>query len=242
MHSPLACSPRSSPQADTAADLRPISVIILVEVCLYRDGLERALAQSPQVVVAGSTSHIGEATVAIRALQPDIVLLDPGADPDFSLAAAMPDLSPPTRIVALGVREVEDDVFRCAEAGMAAYVPRDASVADLVAVIENAAKGELRCSPRIAGSLFRRIASLSDSRASSGPVLTRREGEIVRLIDDGLSNKQIARRLQIEVSTVKNHVHNLLRKMNASRRSVAAARARRPLGLRADRPEMAGRE
>jgi DNA-binding NarL/FixJ family response regulator len=219
-------SPLSSTRPSEAPGT-PISVILVVDVCLYRDGLERALAQAPGIVVAGSTSRLGEARIAIRTLEPDIVLLDPGADPDLALTAEIPGLSPGTRIVALGVREVEDDVFRCAEAGMAAYVPREASVADLLAVIETAATGGLRCSPRIAGSLFRRIASMADARSAPGPGLTRREDEIVRLIDDGLSNKQIARRLRIEVSTVKGHVHNLLKKMNASRRSVAAARARR---------------
>ena len=224
----------SAQSAEPAPQPR-ISVILLVGVCLYRDGLEQALAARTDIAVAGSTSRVGEARVAVRALQPDILLLDPAADPELSLAAQMGELSPRTRIVALGVQEVEDDVLRCAEAGMAAYVPRDASITELVAVIETAARGELRCSPRIAASLFRRIAAIAEG-GPAGLNLTRREGEIVRLIDDGLSNKQIARRLRIEVSTVKNHVHNLLRKMNAPRRGVAAARARSLRGAPREAP------
>jgi DNA-binding NarL/FixJ family response regulator len=204
----------------------PISVILVIGVSLYRDGLERALEHAPKITLAGSTSDLVQARIAIRTLQPDIVLLDPGTDPDFTLPAAMAELSPHTRIVALGVREVEADVLRCAQAGMAAYLPRDASVADLIAVIGGAARGELNCPPRIAASLFRRIALMGNATTSG---LTPRESEIVQLIDDGLSNKQIARRLRIQVSTVKGHVHNLLRKLNVTRRGVAAARARRRL-------------
>lgn len=201
-----------------------ISVIIVVEVCLYRDGLERALSQAPQFDVVGSTSHFGQATAAIRALKPDIVLFDPATDPDYSLAASIGDISPRSRMVALGVREVEDDVLRCAEAGVTAYVPREASIADLISVIESAAKGELRCPPVIAASLFKRVGSLADGQDDSSPDLTQREGEVLELLEEGLSNKQIARRLLIGVSTVKNHVHNLRTKLNARRRSGATVR------------------
>jgi DNA-binding NarL/FixJ family response regulator len=107
---------------------------------------------------------------------------------------------------------------------MAGYVPRDGSLSDLVAAIESAAHGELRCSPKIAASLFQRVARLTDETRHSTASLTRREEEIARLIDQGLSNKQIARRLQIEVSTVKNHVHSVLKKLQATRRTLVATR------------------
>jgi DNA-binding NarL/FixJ family response regulator len=212
----------------------PISVLIVVEVCLYRDGLAHALAQWPQLHVLGSVADAGEAGAAIRDLQPEVVLLDPGSDPESPESALVPlirEAAPRARVVALGVREEEPDVLRCAATGMAGYVPRDGSIVELVAAIESAANDELRCSPRIAGSLFRRVALLSERRHDSPlAALTRREQEIVRLIDQGLSNKQIAQQLRIELSTVKNHVHNLLRKLQASRRGHAAAQVRRPPG------------
>lgn len=197
-----------------------ISVVILVEVLLYRNGLERALSQAPQLDVVCSTSDFGAGRAAIRALKPDIVLFDPATDPDLSLAASLGQISPQSRIVALGVREVPDEVLRCAEAGITAYVPREASIADLISVIEDAAKGELHCSPAIAASLFRRVGRLSDGRDDDvAASLTQREGEVLQLVEQGLSNKQIARRLLIGVSTVKNHVHNLRTKLKARRRS-----------------------
>lgn len=200
----------------------------MVGVCLYREGLSRALSAQEGVRVVGSTAGVGEARQAIARMRPDVVLLDTGTDPDFVLVDVASTVSPDTRVVALGVREVEQDVLRCAEAGVAGYVRREASIAELVAVIESAARGELRCSPSIAGLLFRRVALLTEGSGWTPQVpLTPRELQIAGLIDEGLSNKQIAQRLQIGVSTVKNHVHNLLKKLNTSKRGVAAARYRR---------------
>jgi two-component system, NarL family, nitrate/nitrite response regulator NarL len=128
----------------------------------------------------------------------------------------------------LGLPETDEAVLAYAEAGIAGYVSRDGSVQDLVTAIEGAVKGELRCSPRLAGTILRRLAWRAAVGGDVSPrtTLTSRETEIVRLIDQGLSNKEIAVRLGIEVATVKNHVHNLLDKLRVHRRSEAAARLR----------------
>src|SRR5439155_827652 len=105
---------------------------------------------------------------------------------------------------------------------------REASIDDLVTVIESVARGEAICSPRVAAGLLRRVAALAAGHGGDLPraQLTNREREIVRLIDNGLSNKEIARALGIEVATVKNHVHNILEKLQVHRRGEAAARVR----------------
>jgi two-component system, NarL family, nitrate/nitrite response regulator NarL len=206
---------------------RTITVVIVVDVCLYREGLARSLAQSPGISVLGTAADVGAAQEMIRALQPEVVLLDLATDQEGVLVRRIAEIAPLAKIVALGIREVEQEVLECARAGMAGYVPRDGSMAELVGSIEGAARGELRCSPRIAASLFHRVARLADEQErGSAPPLTPREHEILRLIDQGLSNKQIAHRLRIEVATVKNHVHNLLAKLHTSRRGLAAARVR----------------
>jgi DNA-binding NarL/FixJ family response regulator len=149
--------------------------------------------------------------------------------------AAMPAHA---KIVAFAVAEVDEVVLACAEAGVASYVPRDASIEDLVASVHRAARGEMLCSPRIAATLFRRVAALAaevQPAAAAAVLLTRREREIVELIDGGLSNKEIAQRLSIEVATVKNHVHNLLEKLHVHRRGQAAARVRAADGRRLPR-------
>ena len=109
------------------------------------------------------------------------------------------------------------------------YVSREDSLDDLVAVVESVGRGELLCSPRVAASLLRRVASRAGTRWDSAPThhLTAREAQIGQLIQEGLSNKEIASRLGIEVTTAKNHVHNLLEKLQVHRRAEAVARLRR---------------
>ena len=115
-----------------------------------------------------------------------------------------------------------------AEAGAAGYLLRSDPLVELVAVIGSVARGETRCSPRVAAALLRRVATLShERRHQAEPTrLTAREREVLQLVDDGLSNKQIARRLSIELRTVKNHVHHILEKFQVHRRAEAAARFR----------------
>jgi DNA-binding NarL/FixJ family response regulator len=122
--------------------------------------------------------------------------------------------------------EASGELLRFAEAGIAGYVTRTASSADLVTAIESADRGEAVCSPRAAAALLDHVANLAADAAEPDGALTARELEILALIDEGLSNKEIAGRLFISVPTVKSHVHNILRKLGASRRGQAAARVR----------------
>jgi len=119
-------------------------------------------------------------------------------------------------------------VIACAEAGVSGYVTREASLDELTGVVESVARGESPCSPRISALLLRRVAETAGRRTETDAArrLTRREAEIVGLIDEGLSNKQIAGRLSIELATVKNHVHSILEKLQVERRAEAAARVR----------------
>src|SRR5262249_40052791 len=119
--------------------------------------------------------------------------------------------------------ESEAEVLNCAEIGIAGYVTREASIAEMLAAVEATARGEVHCSPKIAGSLFRRIAKLSTERQSGGSSggLTARESQILQLLQQGMSNKMISRSLGIELPTVKNHVHSILAKLGIHRRAEA---------------------
>jgi DNA-binding NarL/FixJ family response regulator len=132
------------------------------------------------------------------------------------------------RVVALASSETEPDVIAYAEAGVSGFVTREESLADLVATILRAAAGDLVVSPQIAGTLLRRVTLLAAERPWRSPAdsLTARELQVALLLDEGLSNQQIARRLQLELSTVKHHVHHILRKLGVARRSEAVAHLR----------------
>ena len=129
----------------------------------------------------------------------------------------------------LAVRDVPGQIIACAESGAAGYLPRDASLDDLTKAIQSAAEGKLCCAPEIAQMLFCHVGRLaSNGTAGQHGVLTAREVQILDLIERGQSNKVIAQKLGIELSTVKNHVHNLLAKLGVRRRGEAAALHRRP--------------
>jgi two-component system nitrate/nitrite response regulator NarL len=209
-------------------------VLIITPIRLYSDGIAHFLRASPAVDVLGTAAQ-GMTTIelAVR-LGPDVILLDMALEDSRETSRALRAALPRTAIVALAVPESAGYVLGCAEAGISGYVPREGSLEELLTAVIRAANGEAVCSPPIVGSLFRRVAALAAMEppvpvvpAPPVPALTARQAEIVALIDDGLSNKQIARTLCIELPTVKNHVHAILEKLGARTRGEAAATARR---------------
>lgn len=224
---------------DTVAGQAParpstiIRVAILADIRLYREGLGNALRREPDMEVLATAASGAEAAARIGAVRPDVVLVDMAMLASAAMVRALIAGQAGVRVVALAVPETERHVMACAEAGVVGYVPREGSMTDLLAAIRGAVVGEARCSPVIAGSLLRRVGALAADHDwdARGARLTRRETEIVGMIDGGLTNKEIARRLHIEVATVKNHVHNILEKLGVHRRADAAARLRhQPLG------------
>jgi two-component system nitrate/nitrite response regulator NarL len=213
-------------------------VAILAEVRLYRDGLAANLASRPNLSVLGTARNGDEALALLRAAQPEVVVMDIGIRDSLEVVRALKRQDPRVRIIAFGVDESERDIVACAEAGVAGYLAADGSMDDLVITIASCTRGELICSPRIAATLFHRIGCLASGAAPGEKAvgLTGREQQIVKLIDAGLSNKEIAQRLNIELATVKNHVHNILEKLKVSTRAEAAARLRGPAAGRRARP------
>jgi DNA-binding NarL/FixJ family response regulator len=212
--------------------LRPvIEVFVLVSVRLYRDGIVDALRRDSRFRVVGSAASLRTAREGLEGLTtaPHVALLDLDLPDGYGAARGIRDAWPSIGIVALAVREADEDIVSWAEAGVSGLVSREASLAQLLDSIDAAVDHQLLCSPVVAGALLRRVAAMSsDHPLHDGPPLTPREREIVGLIGDGLSNKAIARSLHIELATVKNHVHNILEKLSVGNRTeaVAVARAR----------------
>lgn len=197
-------------------------------VRLYREGIAHALAQEDGIAVTGTAASAADALRAIADLDPDAVLVDLAMPDGLTVVRLLAGQSG-RRVVALACPSGDREILACAEAGIAGLVTRDGSIDDLREVIESAVRDELLCSPHVAALLLRRVASLVGVQPV-GPgweQLTIREREIVGLLDGGLSNKEISRRLYIEVATVKNHVHHILEKLHVARRSEVAGALRR---------------
>ena len=204
----------------------PVSVLIVTPIRLYADGIATAL-DDLEVIDRVAVEPCCDRALERLAREPtDVVLLDLAGIDDVAAAQAFVRAAPPARVVALTVREHDQDIVAWAEHGAMGIVTRQASFADLLHAILAAARGECGCSPRVAAALLRRVAVVAAERRSVTPhaALTLREREIVELLIEGLSNKEIAARLLLGVSTVKNHVHNVLSKVGASTRSEAVAR------------------
>ena len=201
-------------------------IFIISEVRLYREGLVRLLQRGSRLDVVGTASDLEEGLERLDALEepPEAVLLDLPARLGLGALEELGRAAPGARVVALNVAEDDEAaVIAWAEAGVSGLLAREVDVAEVERAVETTARGGTVCSPQLAAVLLKRVAKGADERP---PPLTAREREIAALIDEGLSNKEIAARLEIELPTVKNHVHNLLTKLKATRRGQAAAMLR----------------
>jgi len=212
------------PVNGAALDLQS-RIIIVSDTRLYREGLAISLARDDRVVVVGVADTVASALACIQDKNPEVALLDFAMPDALALPAAIAAAQISVKVVTFSVADTKDEICECAEAGIAGYVAREGSKEDLIAAIENAVRGEVLCSPRVAASLFRRLAPHVQTTRRRPPeaTLTSREQDIIALIDRGLSNKEIARQLKISLPTVKNHVHNILEKLQVRRRGAAAA-------------------
>lgn len=208
-----------------------IKVIVISDIKIYRDGLGSALASTGQIEVVATESKLDQAAIdRIKRDAPEVILLDMTMEGGCGVAREVMRLFPQAKIVALAVPENENNIVSCAEAGIAGYVAREASMDELIATVIGARKGEFCCPPKIAAHVFNKFHDIACSQRNNCEVpatrdpqelimaLTRREQQIFGLMANGLSNKHISRDLNIEVSTVKNHVHNILVKLDVKSR------------------------
>ena len=206
-------------------------VVIVSGLRLLRDGLAEALTHATGICVVAAVADAERARAAIVDHEPSLVLLDIELRDSLGLVRALHNAPRAPRIVVFAVSDSKDALLAYIEAGIDGYVPRDGSVADVVATVESVGRGETIVSPKLAASLFQRLADQRRRRAEprvapSAFDLTLRERQILSLVEQGLTNKEIARSLGIELATVKNHVHHVLEKLQVSRRGQAVWRAR----------------
>jgi two-component system nitrate/nitrite response regulator NarL len=196
-----------------------IRTFICAAIRLYREGLAQILQATDLIEVVGTAPAPAGAAERLRGLEVDILLIDIAAGDAFSALSRLRAAAPEAKVVALAVPELADEVLSRAEAGIEGYVSYEASIADLTSALQGVFRGELICTPQIAGELLRHIGRLAAGQAARhAPPLTARQREIAALLGDGLSNKDIAQRLSLSVPTVKNHVHAVLERLQIAHR------------------------
>jgi DNA-binding NarL/FixJ family response regulator len=204
-------------------------LLILGEVGVYREALAASLGRDERFEVVAVAADVEEALELLEQVEADVLLVDTRTTEVADAVRVLVAAAPEVKLIALCVPEIEREVIAVAEAGASAYVTLDGSMEDLVSAVQSLERGEVLCSPGMTAGLFRHMAALTRDRGLD-PIeekLTVRELDVLRLIEEGLSNKEIAAALSIELPTVKNHVHRILEKLHVRRRTEAAARARR---------------
>jgi two-component system, NarL family, nitrate/nitrite response regulator NarL len=212
-----------------------IRALIAGRCRVHLDALAAALSQGHRVHVLGTASNRDEVLARVRDVPPDIVLIDATMTDAANIVSGVRNHAKGVKVVVITEGETEAEITRLAEAGVAGYVLPEGSLDDLVIAIHSAVRGELYCPPRVAFNLLRRVGALAaalgqDVTADAhSPIatLTRREREILALVDQGMSNRAIAKQLGIQPTTAKNHVHNILEKLHVHRRIDASTWYRR---------------
>ena len=207
-----------------------ITVAIVDDNRLVREALAAMLGRLPDVQVVAAASANGE---VLDQATPDVLLLDAGlGDEDsLSVAAAIAKRRSATRVVIMDLMPTNEDIVQFVNAGVAGFVLKDATFDEFVATIRAVAAGDKVLPPRMTETLFSQIALGGDARGRERVLedvrMTRREREVIELIGEGLSNKEIAQRLNIAAHTVKSHVRNVMEKLALHTRLQIAAFARR---------------
>lgn len=200
------------------------AVFLLSGNRLLREALQRVLGKRRDIEVVGTACCIEGASEALARARPEIVLTDlwgsvpSEAQPLRELLAAHPVV----RAILLGMREDEEVFLDSVRAGVRGFLLDDASAMDVVAAIRAVSDGQAVCPPRLSATLFDYVAQMASGmpsiRIRLRLGLTRREQQLVPMIAEGLTNKQIAAQLNLSEQTIKNHIHRMLQKAGATDR------------------------
>jgi DNA-binding NarL/FixJ family response regulator len=209
-----------------------VRVLLVDDQALFREALGTLLDARPEVEVVGEAGDGHQALERAAALAPDVVLMDLHMPVLDGIAATrrLRVEQPGVRVLALTTFDDDEDVFAALRAGALGYLLKDVSADRLVEAVQAAARGESVLQPSVAAKVVARFAQLDDApRSRPQPLvvpLSDRELDVLRLLADGRSNREIATALFLAEGTVKNHVTNVLGKLGARDRTQAALRAR----------------
>ena len=213
----------------------PIRVLVVDDHALFRRGLEMVLAQEEDIRVVGEAGDGAEAVALTQQLTPDIVLMDirmpqRGAiSGGIEACTAIKDVAPTAKIIMLTISDEEADLYEAIKAGASGYLLKEISIDEVATAIRAVAGGQSLISPSMASKLLSEFATMikkgEERHQVPAPRLTERELEVLKLVARGLNNRDIAKQLFISENTVKNHVRNILEKLQLHSRMEAVVYA-----------------
>jgi len=210
--------------------MKPIGILVVDDHKLFREGLAALLNAAAETAVVGEAATGAEAIAQAKAVMPDVILMDIQMPDMNGIEAARRILAdqPTIGVIMLTMLEDDDSLFAAMCAGARGYILKGADKAEVLRTVTAVAQGQALFGPAIAGRLtaFFQRGGASGTAVSPFPDLTDRERELLRLIAQGLSNNDIAARLNISGKTVSNHISNIFNKLQVADRAQAVIRAR----------------
>ncbi len=220
---------RASELAPAPAKARPIALVLIDDNRLLREGIAALIRSQPGFKVLAASADVDEAMKKVREARPDVVLLDFGLEghDSLNLTEVVTTEVPAARVIVMGLLPAQEDVADYVRAGASGFIMKDASFEEFFATIRAVASGLQVLPTALTNSLFTQIAlnavNKPKVRVLDAVRLTQRERQVIDLLGEGLSNKEIATRLHVAVHTVKSHVHNVLEKLALRSRLEVAA-------------------
>lgn len=213
--------------------MTPIRIVIADDHPIYREGVARTLAEDAGLDVVGQAQDAPGAVELATRMAPDLVLLDLSMPGGGGLAAlrALQALPKPPRVAMLTASEEDDEVMQALKGGALGYVLKGVGARDLVGIVKDLARGQSYVSPALAGRLLAVMREGGKAAKPANPLaeLSKREEDILRLVAEGRSNKEIGLALELQEKTVKHYMTSILQKLHLRNRVEAAVLAREHL-------------
>jgi DNA-binding NarL/FixJ family response regulator len=218
-------------QADKAEKPDRLRVMVADDHALFRRGLQMVLEQEEDLELVGEASDGAEAVAKAQELMPDVILMDVRMPKRSGIEATgqIKDLLPHAKILMLTISDEEADLYEAIKAGASGYLLKEIPIEEVADAIRSVWAGQSRISPSMASKLLNEFAAMSKVSGERpqvpAPRLTDREMEVLRLVAKGMNNRDIAKQLYISENTVKNHIRNILEKLQLHSRMEAVVYA-----------------
>ena len=194
-----------------------IRILVIEDSRLLRERVVAMLNEQADMKVVGASGGNHDTLLQVRSLKPQVILMDLGLrnENGLRLVTTLTKKMPLTKVIGMGLIPSQLDIIEFVQAGAAGFILKDATLEDFLGTIRSVARGMKILPPLLTGSLFTHVVELAlrKGKLPDAVRMTTREREIIVLIAEGMSNKEIAQRLNLSTYTVKSHIHNILEKL-----------------------------